>query len=146
MAKTKDLKGIVFGSLSVADQLPSDFYGGRYQTRWRCQCSCGESITLFYDQLPTTPLRMERMGHAGRRLYDCCERCRQKECEVCGKLFIYSKTSLACDECSKALYRQRDLDQRSQRTLRYQEDNEYRESVTAYNRTWHHANRQKKDT
>lgn len=137
MGRPKDLTGYVYGKLIVVELLAFERYGGRVQSKWRCRCECGNTIDLFYDQLPTTVLKQKKMIHAGRRLYDSCESCRQKTCTECGARFCYSRISSVCDSCSESIGKERMLYYYAEKKLRFQTDDTIREKINTYNRDWY---------
>lgn len=61
MGSLVDLTGQVFGRLTVTQRGP-DYVspGGRRCVRWRCSCSCGESVLVYTDNL-----RAERTKSCG---------------------------------------------------------------------------------
>lgn len=127
--KYKDLSGQQYGKLSVEKLIGFIEYGGRSCSVWACHCECGNYIELPYDKLPVTDKKRQTMMRSGRRLYDCCESCRQKICPVCGKRFSHSHTSFVCPEsrCQDVLRQERDAFWRDVHTYRRQTDAKYRE-------------------
>lgn len=143
MAKFKDLTGKRFGKLVVLELVGKKKYGGRIQTVWLCQCDCGNRLELEFDKLPTTPKRQKTMMQSGRRLYDCCEKCREKSCIICGNKFSYSHPSHICPspDCQTTLQNERDNFWRAVYKFNYQTDEEFRQQERAKQREWYNKNK-----
>lgn len=143
MFKKHDLTGARFGHLSVIGDAGRKKYGSRMQTVWLCQCDCGEQIALEHDKLPTTPRQRETMMKSGRRLYDCCETCRQKTCVICGNKFSYSHPSHICPSknCQEVLRLERDSFWHAVYIHRYKTDPEFRAAENKKRRTWWNNNK-----
>lgn len=137
-----DLTGAVIGQLTVLEYVASVAYGGRLQPQWRCRCNCGNELLLVSDQLPTTKAQRTKMNNGGRRLYDCCDECRQKSCLVCGNKFSYSHTSHVCSnpECQEQLRQERDAFWKSIFQYRLQTDADFHAAHLQKKRKRHQRN------
>lgn len=141
----KDLTGRVIGKLLIVEYLGDAEYGGRSQSFWQCKCKCGTVIELFYDQIPSTKLQLEKMAHSGRRLYDCCEQCREKKCPICANSFSYSHPSHICPklECQEWLRYARNEYWHNQAKLLRATDSEAQFKHEAYHKDYREKNKER---
>lgn len=135
----KDLTNERFGKLKIIKFLETIRYGGRNQPLWECRCDCGETIKLVNDQLPISKKQKETLMRSGRRLYDSCEKCRQKICPICGDRFSYSHTSKFCpkEDCQKQAEDIRMQYHRNKHKAAYAKDPTIREAQSKSGKKWY---------
>ncbi len=142
MANLRDLTGYTVGQLRVIAFAKMVNYAGRSQTSWLCECHCGTQLVLAYDKIPVTARQRQTMMKSGRRLYTCCESCREKICPVCGTHYSYSHTSHICPnpDCKATITAERIRYHAITDGSRRRADVLVRDAVNSYQRGYYNKN------
>lgn len=70
MSKTIDMRGQVFGKLTVIRKVPGiiqKWSGSTHGARWECQCSCGNVVSVVRTSLVHGTTKSCGCGQRGKR-------------------------------------------------------------------------------